>query len=69
MARDEFLIIWMDEAKNDFEAGLILKDSKKYNIAVFHFQQAAEKAAKGLHYFHDRQPLGSFYYDFTPRVN
>ncbi len=37
---------------------MILKQSQKYNLAVFHFQQSAEKAIKALHYFYGLQPWG-----------
>ncbi len=57
MAREAF-IKWFEEAKNDFEAGIILKQSQKFNLAVFHFQQSAEKPIKALHYFYGLQPWG-----------
>ena len=40
--------IWFSEAKNDFEIANILLNSQKFNGAVFHFCQAAEKAVKSL---------------------
>lgn len=47
---------WLEEAINDFEMGDILLDAKKYNGAVFHYQQAAEKSLKANLYFIDKQP-------------
>lgn len=57
MSKENFEI-WFLEAENDFQAGDILLKSKKYNIAVFHFVQAAEKAIKSLLYYHNLQPWG-----------
>ena len=47
-----------EEAINDYEVGLILIKSEKYNCAVFHFQQATEKILKAALYFYDQQPWG-----------
>ena len=35
-----------EDLNNDFEIGTILFNAQKYNAAVFHFVQAAEKASK-----------------------
>ena len=43
--------LWFSEAENDFEIGTILFNAQKYNAAVFHFVQAAEKAVKSLLYY------------------
>nr|MDO8087827.1 HEPN domain-containing protein [Candidatus Sigynarchaeum springense] len=50
--------IWISEAKNDFEGGKVLMKSKRYNLAVFHFSQAAEKAVKALLYLEGAKPWG-----------
>ena len=52
------LEIWFSEAKNDFEAAEILRKSKNFNNAVFLYVQAAEKAVKGLLYYHNIQAWG-----------
>ncbi|MBN1214472.1 MAG: HEPN domain-containing protein [Candidatus Lokiarchaeota archaeon] len=49
---------WLEEAINDFEMGNILLKAEKFNGAVFHYQQSAEKALKAVHYFYDHQPWG-----------
>ncbi|MBD3195985.1 MAG: HEPN domain-containing protein [Candidatus Lokiarchaeota archaeon] len=49
---------WLEEAENDFEMGEILLKSKKFNGAVFHYQQAAEKSLKAILYYNDKQPWG-----------
>lgn len=36
----------------------MLQRSKRYNLAVFHFSQAAEKAVKGLLYLEGAKPWG-----------
>lgn len=50
--------IWFEEANNDFEMGEILFNSRKFNGAVFHFIQAAEKAIKAILYLFNFQPWG-----------
>ncbi len=55
---DKAYAIWISEAKNDFEGGKVLLKSKRYNLAVFHFSQAAEKAVKALLYFEGAKPWG-----------
>lgn len=50
--------IWFSEAKNDFEIADILLNSQKFNGAVFHFCQAAEKAVKSLLYYIGFKPWG-----------
>jgi HEPN domain-containing protein len=57
MARKE-LELWLNEAKNDFGMGDILLKEHIYNGAVFHFQQAAEKALKAILYLSNIQPWG-----------
>lgn len=57
MARKE-LELWLKEAKNDFNMGNILLKEHIYNGAVFHFQQAAEKAIKALLFLSNIQPWG-----------
>jgi HEPN domain-containing protein len=49
---------WLEEAINDYEMGNILLNSEKFNGAVFHYQQAAEKALKACLYYYDQQPWG-----------
>lgn len=50
--------LWFSETENDLEIGNILFDAKKYNAAVFHFVQAAEKSIKALLYFKEIRPWG-----------
>lgn len=57
MARKE-LELWLKEAKNDLGMGDILFKEHIYNGAVFHFQQAAEKALKAILYLVNIQPWG-----------
>ncbi|MGQ4873139.1 MAG: HEPN domain-containing protein [Promethearchaeota archaeon] len=40
--------IWLEEAEWDLENAEILYKNKRYNTAVFHAQQASEKAVKAL---------------------
>lgn len=49
---------WLEEAKNDFEAALVLHEAKIFNSAVFHLQQSVEKTLKSILYFYDAQPWG-----------
>jgi HEPN domain-containing protein len=51
-------IRWLETARNDFEAALILKKHGKYSLACFHAQQAAEKALKALFYSMEDEPWG-----------
>jgi HEPN domain-containing protein len=46
------------EAKADFKAGNVLFDQKLFNLAVFHFLQASEKAMKALLYLNNTRPWG-----------
>jgi HEPN domain-containing protein len=55
---EKAFMIWISEAKNDFEGGKVLLKSKRYNLAVFHFSQAAEKAVKALLYLGGAKPWG-----------
>lgn len=41
---------WLEEAKWDIENARILFNNQRYSTAVFHSQQAAEKAIKALLY-------------------
>lgn len=50
--------MWFSEAQNDFNVGKILSKKKKYNAAVFHFVQAAEKAVKSILYYLKQHPWG-----------
>lgn len=52
------LEIWFLEAENDLKAADLLYKAKRYNIAAFHYVQAAEKAIKSLLYYHNLQPWG-----------
>jgi HEPN domain-containing protein len=56
-------ILWYSEAENDFEMAEILLKSEHYNGAVFHCQQAGEKALKALLYFLNEQPWGHSLYN------
>ncbi len=40
--------LWLDEANWDLENAKILLKNRRYNTAVFHSQQASEKAVKSL---------------------
>ncbi len=53
---------WLNTAKDDLEAAQILKDNKKYSLACFHCQQAAEKAIKSAYYLLDLDPWGHSVY-------
>jgi HEPN domain-containing protein len=46
---------WIAEAKRDLDAAKILRDSKHFNLACFHAQQAAEKGVKAFLYSQDIQ--------------
>ncbi|WP_457559352.1 HEPN domain-containing protein [Candidatus Harpocratesius sp.] len=50
--------IWAEEAWNDYEMAKILIAASKFNGAVFHAQQAAEKMVKALHFQFNSQPWG-----------
>lgn len=39
--------VWLAQAEDDYETGLLLKE-KKFSAAAFFFQQASEKALKAL---------------------
>jgi len=43
-----FLNNWFDFATDDIKAGEILLREEVFNMACFHFQQAAEKTLKGF---------------------
>ncbi len=45
---NEDVDLWLDEANWDLENAKILLKNKRYNTAVFHSQQASEKAVKSL---------------------
>ena len=49
---------WLETARNDFEAAIILNEHGKYSLACFHAQQAAEKAVKALFYSMEDEPWG-----------
>lgn len=49
---------WISEAWNDYGAGKILTITRKYNLASFHFAQAAEKAIKALLHYIGENPWG-----------
>ena len=49
---------WFKEAQADFKAGNALYDQKLFNLAVFHFLQASEKAMKALLYLNNTRPWG-----------
>ena len=49
--------LWIAEAETDFKVGKILIKKKKYNIACFHFVQAAEKAVKVMLYYIKQRPI------------
>jgi len=55
--------LWFSEAENDLEIGTILFNAKKYNAAIFHFVQAAEKSVKALLYFKEIRPWGHLLVD------
>ena len=50
--------LWFAEATNDLDGGKILLKAKRYNLAVFIFTQAAEKAVKALLYLTKAKPWG-----------
>jgi HEPN domain-containing protein len=50
--------LWLAEAQNDFIMGETLLAANIFNGAVFHFQQAAEKAIKSLLLYSNLQPWG-----------
>lgn len=41
---------WLAQAERDLDAAGLLSNGKHYNLACFHAQQSAEKAAKGFLY-------------------
>ena len=45
---------WLKEAKWDLENANILLENKRYSTAVFHSQQASEKAVKALLFYKDK---------------
>lgn len=45
---------WLESSKDDWRAFETLKESGNYSVAVFHLQQAAEKALKALCLKHGR---------------
>ena len=49
---------WLQTARNDFEAAIILQDHGKYSLACFHAQQAAEKTVKALFCSMEDEPWG-----------
>lgn len=53
---------WLVTAEDDYSAAIILKDNKKYSLACFHSQQAAEKAVKAFYYFINEEPWGHSVY-------
>ena len=58
MENQDKLLLWLSEARNDFEMAEILLNSEKYNGAVFYYVQSAEKAIKALLYYHNLTPWG-----------
>ena len=49
---------WLDTAREDLQAARLLRDNNVHSAACFHYQQAAEKAAKALWYSIDAEPWG-----------
>ncbi len=49
---------WFKEAQADLKAGDALLEKKIYNLAIFHFIQAAEKSVKALLYLNNMRPWG-----------
>ncbi len=47
---------WFDFAFDDIRAGKILLREEVFNVACFHFQQAAEKALKGFLVYNELSP-------------
>jgi HEPN domain-containing protein len=49
---------WLEEANWDLENAIILFEKDRFNTVVFHCQQAAEKAVKGLLYYNNANGWG-----------
>ncbi len=49
---------WLKEAKWDLENANILLENKRYSTAVFHSQQASEKAVKALLFYRNLNGWG-----------
>src|SRR5271157_2052734 len=49
----EDLELWFSEAINDFDGGDLMMRGGKFNLAVFDFVQAAEKAVMAILYYFD----------------
>lgn len=45
---------WLEKASHDLQAAHLLLKAGLYDIALFHCQQAAEKAVKGFLTYHDK---------------
>ena len=45
---------WLEKASHDLQAAHLLQKARLYDIALFHCQQAAEKAVKGFLTYHDK---------------
>lgn len=53
---------WINQAKDDINAGEILGENNKYAQACFLCQQAGEKALKALWFYFDEDPWGHSIY-------
>jgi HEPN domain-containing protein len=49
---------WLAQAKEDFVVAELLGRESKFAQSCFYSQQSAEKALKGLWYYHDCEPWG-----------
>jgi len=56
-AKMDLVKSWISKAKSDVDSAKILSETKNPHLdtAIFHCQQAAEKAVKGFLAFHDRE--------------
>ena len=50
--------VWISEARNDYKTAKLLFCFRRYNFAVFHFSQSAEKAIKALLHYLGEDPWG-----------
>lgn len=50
--KKEEALRWLIQAKDEFEDANTLRKMERYYLALFHFQQAAEKALKAFLYVH-----------------
>lgn len=58
---------WLEEAEWDFDNAKLLLQNKRFNTAVFHAQQAAEKAVKALLYFNNLNGWGHSIYSLIEK--